>query len=70
MTTKLKECPGCFRDKQKLDATSRRDNKTKICSKRGTEEAYIDAGMMGGDKFLLGVEKKFVETLKRKDKIC
>jgi len=35
-------CPRCGKKTTDFPAISRRDNKTKICSKCGTEEAMID----------------------------
>jgi len=35
-------CPRCKKLTQGFGATSRRDNKTKICSNCGTEEALFD----------------------------
>lgn len=44
-----KECPRCHKDtlntKEVLNALSRRDNDTYICSACGTEEAMLDAGL-------------------------
>lgn len=38
----LKSCPRCQKEYQKLDALSRRDNETMICSDCGNDEAYFD----------------------------
>lgn len=38
-------CPKCGEDRQRLDALSRRDNNTKICSPCGVDEAFFDVGI-------------------------
>jgi len=38
----MKTCPRCKKEYDDYPATSRRDNKTNICSKCGTEEALFD----------------------------
>jgi len=44
-------CPRCGRPYDEVPATSRRDDKTKICPKCGVEEAVVDwAISQGGDK--------------------
>lgn len=46
---KNSKCPRCSNvmyDDEVLNALSRRDNKTYICSDCGTEEALIDAGIL------------------------
>ena len=40
-----RECPRCLRLYTGYPALSRRDNKTEICSRCGTEEAVLDAGI-------------------------
>lgn len=39
---KWKKCPICGKTYNTPPAISRKDNKTKICSKCGTEEALLD----------------------------
>ena len=41
-------CPRCGEETTSFPALSRRDNKTKICSKCGTEEAMIDLFLSEG----------------------
>lgn len=59
----MKECPRCLCDKMKepiyVNALSRRDNSTYICSECGVEEALIDARFM---KPTLN-EKCFIEEI-------
>ena len=47
----MKKCPRCGEDtmheKQVMNALSRRDNQTYICSGCGTEEAFVDMGTIG-----------------------
>ena len=49
----MKECPRCKKkqlaDKEVMNALSRRDNKTYICSPCGTAETLIDAGFKKAD---------------------
>ena len=64
---KMKQCPRChlmtLREVEVQNALSRRDNDTYICSDCGTEEAFIDAGLMAATdneynfkmKLLIGV---------------
>lgn len=44
-------CPRCGKgtmyEKQVLNALSRRDNETYICTECGTAEAFVDMGMIG-----------------------
>ncbi|MCF7798889.1 hypothetical protein K9M74_03225 [Candidatus Woesearchaeota archaeon] len=42
MDKKIWKCPRCHNHTQGYGATSRRDNKTMICSCCGTEEAIFD----------------------------
>jgi uncharacterized Zn finger protein len=46
----MKKCPRCgkekMRDEEIKNASSRRDNKTYICSDCGTAEALIDSGFV------------------------
>lgn len=46
----MNECPRCHEETMRPieveNALSRRDNHTYICSDCGTEEAFIDAGLM------------------------
>jgi len=62
----MKRCPRCFKENMKEDniinALSRRDNKTYICSQCGMEEAMIDAGLIK-DNFLLSVDKIFTDSI-------
>ena len=48
-----KKCPRCgmltMHKKEVMNALSRRDNKTYICTPCGTEEALIDAGFQAAD---------------------
>lgn len=41
-------CPRCGEETTSFPALSRRDNKTEICSKCGTEEAMIDLFLSEG----------------------
>ena len=41
-------CPRCKKETTDFPALSRRDNKTEICSKCGTEEALIDLFLSEG----------------------
>ena len=41
-------CPRCGEETTSFPALSRRDNKTKICSRCGTEEAMIDLFLSEG----------------------
>ncbi len=56
----MKKCPRCKKnqlaDEEVMNALSRRDNKTYICSPCGTTEALIDDGFEIADK----VETAFV----------
>lgn len=56
----MKECPRChsmtLEDEQELNALSRRDNKTYICTSCGEVEALIDAGIKMPGKY----EREFV----------
>lgn len=38
----IAKCPRCGKENVKLDALSRKDNKTMICSNCGTQEAIED----------------------------
>ena len=55
-------CPRCGKNYATYPAISRRDNKTEICSKCGTEEAMIDFGMISKDY----KELEFLEKIKNK----
>ena len=60
----MKKCPRCkkntMRDEEAMNALSRRDNETYICSPCGTAEALIDGGFEEADK----VETSFVSKVK------
>lgn len=62
----MKKCPRCKRKVMKIpiqiNALSRRDNKTYICSDCGAEEALIDAKILKSDE----KEIKFSEKIFRK----
>ncbi len=59
----MKKCPRCkkntMRDEEVMNALSRRDNKTYICSPCGTTEALIDGGFEEVNK----VETDFVAKI-------
>lgn len=50
MNEKIWQCPRCKNHTQGFGATSRRDNKTKICSCCGTEEAMFDFSVTESEK--------------------
>lgn len=62
----MKVCPRCkkktLQEEEVMNALSRRDNKTYICSECGTMEGLIDAGILSADK----VELAFVSKVKTK----
>ena len=59
-----KKCPRCNENYEKLQALSRRDNKTKICSMCGTTEALLDAkSIMKVPSRLLLQEEEFQRKL-------
>jgi len=47
---KRKKCPRCGKSYVGFPALSRRDNKTDICSKCGTEEAMVDYAYVGAPR--------------------
>lgn len=59
----MKKCPRCHRmtlkNREVLNALSRRDNKTYICSQCGRDEAFIDAGLVVPGKW----ERDFVAKI-------
>ena len=55
-------CPRCENIYKEFPATSRRDNKTSICPRCGTEEALFDYEM----SIRFGNEKAWLMRLKKK----
>jgi hypothetical protein len=64
----FKECPRCLKNKldsiEHLNSLSRRDNKTMICNDCGTEEAFIDVGLVSAGivetEFRLKLKKSLI----------
>lgn len=69
MKARMVKCPRCGKVKLFADlamnAVSRRDNKTYICSDCGTEEALIDAGMQKTNKTEQDFVKKVTKGVKK-----
>lgn len=63
----MKNCPRCGEDtmdeNQVMNALSRRDNHTYICSPCGTQEAFVDMGMVGEIEWYSTIAK-VEETIK------
>ena len=57
----MKKCPRCgedsLDDRQVMNALSRRDNQTYICSPCGTQEAFVDMGLAGEVKWHSTIQK-------------
>ena len=63
----MKKCPRCGEDtmdeKTAMNALSRRDKKTYICSPCGTKEAFVDMGLISEVEWHLTIPK-VEETIK------
>ena len=63
----MKKCPRCGEDTMDentvMNALSRRDNKTYICSPCGTKEAFVDMGLISEVEWHLTIPK-VEETIK------
>ena len=71
MKTKTRTCPRCMNRYTDYPATSRRDNKTEICSACGTEEAMVDYAFHTGKAEQLTQETalrehRFIKMLKER----
>lgn len=62
MSYEVAVCPRCGRERS-LEALSRRDNKTMICSPCGRAERFIDIGISVSEEDKLN-EKEFVRRLR------
>ena len=63
----MKKCPRCGEDTMDentvMNALSRRDNRTYICSPCGTKEAFVDMGLISEVEWHLTIPK-VEETIK------